>query len=62
MNPDVALKERQVHEICYKKSCFQKLSKDFLQHRGEHIDGKQNRRLLVWSLLSFEWWLRKYLH
>ena len=29
---------------------------------NEHIDGKQNRRLLVWSLLSFEWWLRKYLH
>ena len=26
----------------------------------EHIEGKQNRRLLIWSLLSFEWWMRKY--
>ena len=28
---------------------------------SEHLDGRQNRRLLIWSLLSFEWWLRKYL-
>ena len=27
----------------------------------DHIEGRQNRRLLVWSLLSFEWWLRKFL-
>jgi asparagine synthase (glutamine-hydrolysing) len=27
----------------------------------EHLQGKQNRRLLIWSLLSFEWWLRKYI-
>lgn len=26
----------------------------------EHLDGKNNRRLLIWSLLNFEWWLRKY--
>src|SRR6056297_2032 len=25
---------------------------------NEHLSGKENRRLLVWSLLSFEWWLR----
>lgn len=25
---------------------------------NEHLEGKQNRRLLIWSLLSFEWWLR----
>jgi len=24
----------------------------------EHLDGRQNRRLLIWSLLNFEWWLR----
>jgi asparagine synthase (glutamine-hydrolysing) len=29
---------------------------------GEHIAGKKNRRLLIWSLLNFEWWLQKYLH
>lgn len=27
----------------------------------EHMTGKQNRRLLIWSLLSFEWWLKKFL-
>lgn len=24
----------------------------------EHFEGKTNRRLLIWSLLCFEWWLR----
>jgi asparagine synthase (glutamine-hydrolysing) len=28
---------------------------------SEHLEGKQNRRLLIWSLLSFEWWLRTFL-
>lgn len=27
----------------------------------EHLSAKENRRLLIWSLLSIEWWLRKYL-
>lgn len=27
----------------------------------EHFEGRMNRRLLVWSLLSFEWWCRLYL-
>ena len=27
----------------------------------EHLEGKSNRRLFIWSLLNFEWWLRKYL-
>ena len=27
----------------------------------EHLDGKTNRRLFIWSLLNFEWWLRKYM-
>jgi len=26
----------------------------------EHLEGKQNRRLLIWSLLNVEWWLRKF--
>jgi asparagine synthase (glutamine-hydrolysing) len=26
----------------------------------EHTSGKQNHRLFIWSLLSFEWWLRKF--
>ncbi len=28
---------------------------------NEHLEGKQNRRLLLWSLLCFEWFLREYL-
>jgi len=26
----------------------------------EHLDGRQNRRLFIWSLLSLEWWLRTF--
>jgi len=26
----------------------------------EHSSGKVNHRLLIWSLLSFEWWLRRF--
>lgn len=28
----------------------------------DHCSGRVNRRLLIWSLLSFEWWLRKFQH
>jgi len=28
---------------------------------NEHLSGKKNRRLLIWSLLNFEWWLKNYL-
>jgi asparagine synthase (glutamine-hydrolysing) len=27
----------------------------------EHTSGKTNRRLFIWSLLSFEWWCRQFL-
>lgn len=27
----------------------------------DHLDGRQNRRLLIWSLLNFEWWLKTFL-
>jgi len=27
----------------------------------EHLDGKQNRRLLIWSLINFNEWIRQYL-
>jgi asparagine synthase (glutamine-hydrolysing) len=27
----------------------------------EHTCGKHNHRLFIWSLLSFEWWLRKFM-
>ncbi|MCB9109954.1 MAG: asparagine synthase (glutamine-hydrolyzing) [Anaerolineales bacterium] len=28
----------------------------------EHLSGSQNRRLLIWSLLSFEWWLKSFMN
>ena len=28
----------------------------------QHLDGRENRRLLLWSLLSFEHWCRTFLH
>jgi asparagine synthase (glutamine-hydrolysing) len=28
---------------------------------NEHFDGKHNHRLLIWSLLCFEWWCRTFL-
>ena len=28
---------------------------------NEHFSGQKNRRLLVWSFLCFEWWLRTFL-
>jgi asparagine synthase (glutamine-hydrolysing) len=27
----------------------------------EHLAGRQNRRLFIWSLLNVEWWLRKFM-
>lgn len=27
----------------------------------EHTSGQRNHRLFIWSLLSFEWWLRKFM-
>jgi asparagine synthase (glutamine-hydrolysing) len=29
---------------------------------NEHLEGRVNRRLFIWSLLNLEWWLRKYLN
>ena len=28
---------------------------------NEHLDGKVNRRLLIWSLLNIEWWMSNYI-
>lgn len=31
------------------------------QRLGEHTRGEKNHRLFIWSLLSFEWWLRTFI-
>jgi len=28
----------------------------------EHLEGVNNRRLFIWSLLNFEWWLRQFMN
>ena len=52
-----------------KKLLFDKKARiyDYLQPEkihellNEHFDGKINRRLLIWSLLNFEWWSKVFL-
>ncbi|MHC5028427.1 MAG: asparagine synthase (glutamine-hydrolyzing) [Planctomycetota bacterium] len=37
------------------------LSRDYVTETlDEHTSGKANHRLLIWSLLSFEWWLKEF--
>lgn len=41
---------------------FEYLEPAFVSARlDEHTQGRVNHRLLIWSLLSFEWWLRKFM-
>ncbi|HUP59825.1 MAG TPA: asparagine synthase (glutamine-hydrolyzing) [Thermoanaerobaculia bacterium] len=41
---------------------YEYLGYDFVDGKlNEHTSGQHNHRLLIWSLLSFEWWLRKFL-
>ena len=45
-----------------KARIYDHLNPVFIKQKiGEHTSGKKNNRLLIWSLLSFEWWLRKFL-
>ncbi len=53
-----------VRQIIYndKSHIFNFLDKSAVRDLvGEHLRGRLNRRLFIWSLLNFEWWLRKYL-
>lgn len=44
------------------------VSSDFINHDfvkkivNEHIEGKHNHRLLIWSFMNFEWWCRIFLN
>jgi asparagine synthase (glutamine-hydrolysing) len=41
---------------------YEYLEPAFVQQRLlEHSSGHRNHRLFIWSLLSFEWWLRKFI-
>jgi asparagine synthase (glutamine-hydrolysing) len=41
---------------------YEFLERDFvIDVLDQHCSGRVNRRLLIWSLLSFEWWCRRFL-
>ena len=45
-----------------KAQIYQFLNPDYVRDRmEEHMTGEKNRRLFIWSLLSFEWWCRSFL-
>ncbi|MDD5131799.1 MAG: asparagine synthase (glutamine-hydrolyzing) [bacterium] len=53
-----------VKNLLYDKRArlYNYLDRKSVQHLvEEHLNGTQNRRLFIWSLLNFEWWCRKYL-
>ena len=46
-----------------KAHIYEFLNRDYVFDRlHEHTSGHVNHRLLIWSLLSFEWWNRIFLH
>ena len=53
-----------VHQMLFNKKAriYDYLDRDAVQGLvSEHLAGKSNRRLFIWSLLNFEWWMRKFL-
>jgi asparagine synthase (glutamine-hydrolysing) len=47
----IVLSDRSLDRGYFQKQYIEKIL-------SEHISGKHNHRLLIWSLLSFEWWNR----
>jgi asparagine synthase (glutamine-hydrolysing) len=40
---------------------YEYLNREYVTHRlNEHCAGRHNDRLFIWSVLSFEWWLRTF--
>lgn len=49
---------RSEHAMLYRY-----LGRDYVGKKlDEHTGGQHNHRLFIWSLLSFEWWLRKFMN
>ena len=45
-----------------KAAMFEFLSPRYVEHiRDEHVSGRVNHRLLIWSLLCFDWWCQIFL-
>ena len=51
---DIILSEQSLDRGIFQKAYLEKVL-------DEHISGKVNHRLLIWSLLSFEWWNRLFI-
>jgi len=54
-----------VRQILYneKARIYEFLDKLAVQNLvNDHLEGRQNRRLLIWSLLNVEWWIRTFLN
>lgn len=54
-----------IKQLLFNKSAriFEYIQPKFAQQlMNEHFSGNKNRRLLIWSLLNFEWWLRIFKH
>jgi asparagine synthase (glutamine-hydrolysing) len=46
----------------HKALIYEYITPEYVIRRlDEHTSGQQNHRLFIWSLLSFEWWLREFL-
>ncbi len=53
-----------IHRFLLRKEAriYDFLEPDFVRAKiGEHEAGKANHRLFIWSVLSFEWWCRRFL-
>ncbi len=48
---DIVLSERSLDRGYFRREFIEKVL-------DEHVSGRVNHRLLIWSLLSFEWWNR----
>lgn len=47
--------------FCNSARIYEFLDKNAIQGLvTEHLQGKENRRLFIWSLLNFEWWCKKF--
>jgi asparagine synthase (glutamine-hydrolysing) len=53
-----------IHDLLGNKKArlYQYLNHQYVDSKlKEHISGRVNHRLFIWSLLSFEWWLRSFI-
>ena len=46
-------KDARIYEYLQPKPAMRRIE--------DHLSGKQNNRLFIWSLLSFEWWLKTFM-